>query len=98
MSRRYLETMSDDALIRMIDETRRSVNDIMATPIIDGASGSGYNRVNIGDVLDPPGRYLRYAIRYTEEIVIKYEIEISRRIAYDAMNILSQRRKKIDNE
>ena len=67
------------------------MNDIIATLIVDRISGSGYRRVNIGDALDPPERYLRYAIRYTEEIVIQYEIEISRRIAYDAMDILEIR-------
>ena len=82
----------------MIDGTRKSVNDIMALSIIDAASGSGYNRADTGDALDPPERYLRYTIRYTEEIVIQYEIEISRRIAYDAMDILSQRREEAENE
>lgn len=98
MSQRYLESLRDDALIVLIDEIVASVNTKISTLIIAHISGSGYNRMNIGDTLHPSGRYLKDARRHVEITGIEYETGILKRIAYDAMAIVSQRRKKADNE
>ena len=98
MSRWYLGALSDDVLTRMIEETIRSVNHIMVTLIIDRVSGSGYRRVGIGDMAEQQSRLLQDARRYIELTGIGYEIAILRRIADDAMDILSQRREEVDNE
>lgn len=82
----------------MIHETIRSVNDIMTTLIIDRVSGSQESRLNTGDTPDLAGRLLRDAIRYIQQLEIQYEIGILRRIAHDAMDILSKRYEESDNE
>ena len=98
MSQGYLESLRDDTLIVLIDEIVESVNTKISTLIIDHISGSGYNSMNIGDTLHPSRRLLKNARRYFEITGIEYETEILKRIAYDAMNIVSQRREQADNE
>ena len=82
----------------LIDEIVASVNIKISAIIITHISGSGYNSMNIGDTLHPSGRLLKNARRYVEITGIEYETEILKRIAYDAMNIVSQRREQEDNE
>lgn len=98
MSRRYLESLRDDTLIVLIDEIVASVNIKISTLIIAHISGSGYNSMNIGDTLHPSGRLLKNARRHVEITGIEYETEILKRIAYDAMDIVSQRREEADYE
>jgi hypothetical protein len=78
----------------MIDEVIASVNDIMATLIMDRASTSGYSRLSIGG----QSRLLEDARRYIEQAGIGYEIAILRRIVLDVIDILSQRNEESDNE
>ena len=82
----------------LIDEIVASVNTKISTLIIDHISGSGYNTMNTGDTLHPSGRLLKNVRRYFEITGIEYETAILKRIAYDAMDILSQRREEADNE
>ncbi len=98
MSQWYLESLRNDDLIMLIDEIVASVNTKISALIIAHISGSRYNSMNIGDTLHPSGRLLKNARRYVEITRVEVEIAILQRIAYDAMNIVSQRREQADNE